>query len=86
YGRNPEYAGSVESMTTCTWDRIGIVRAGDTFALQSHYNSSAPQDDVMGINIIYVFETTDLEGGTPAPEWVQAHPPENQGTPKEHPH
>jgi hypothetical protein len=74
YGTKPQYMGSIESMTTCIHDRIGTVRAGETLALDTFYNSPVPLSDVMGIMIAYVYETEDLEGGTPPPE-AMAPPP-----------
>jgi hypothetical protein len=70
YGSKPAYMGSIESMSVCSWDRLGTVRAGERLALTTHYNSSAPQSDAMGIMIAYLYPTDDLEGGTPAPEAV----------------
>ena len=67
YGTKPEYKGSVESMSTCIHDRIGTVRAGEVLALETHYNSPTPLADAMGIMIAYVYETSELEGGTSAP-------------------
>jgi hypothetical protein len=67
YGTNPAYAGSVESMTTCIWDRLGTVRKGEVLAIDTHYNLAEARSDVMGIMIAYVYETEDLAGGTPAP-------------------
>jgi Stress up-regulated Nod 19 len=59
--------GSVDSMTTCSHDRLGTVRAGDVLALDTSYNSPVPKTDVMGIMIAYVYETSDLAGGTEDP-------------------
>jgi hypothetical protein len=67
YGTKPQYAGTIESMSTCIHDRIGTVRAGEVLALDTHYNSPGPLNDAMGIMIAYVYETGDLEGGTPPP-------------------
>lgn len=67
YGTKPAYMGSVESMTTCSHDRIGTVRAGDVLALDTSYNSPTPKTDVMGIMIAYVYQTNDLAGGTEDP-------------------
>jgi hypothetical protein len=70
YGTKPQYVGTIESMSTCIHDRIGTVRAGDVLALDTHYNSPGPLTDAMGIMIAYVYETGDLEGGTPPPTGV----------------
>ncbi|MDP8931352.1 MAG: hypothetical protein M3O70_22980 [Actinomycetota bacterium] len=67
YGRNAAYRGSIESMSTCNWDAIGTVREGEVLALDAYYDLSAPRDDVMGIMLAYVHETTDLVGGTRPP-------------------
>lgn len=79
YGTKPEYMGTIESMTTCIWDRIGTVRKGDVLALDTHYNSPEPQSDVMGIMIAYVYETDDLTGGSEAP--VGSEPMASGGSP-----
>ncbi len=70
YGSKPAYMGTIESMSTCVWDRLGIVRAGDVIELTTEYNSSTPQPDVMGILVAFVHETTDLTAGTGAPSDV----------------
>jgi hypothetical protein len=77
YGTKPQYKGSIESMSTCIHDRIGTIRAGDVLALDTHYNSPGPLTDAMGIMIAYVYETGDLEGGTPPPTSVANTPPTN---------
>jgi hypothetical protein len=79
YGTNPAYAGSLESMTTCIWDRLGTVRAGEVLALDTHYNLAEARSDVMGIMLVYVYETEDLAGGTPAPP--EPAPPPAASTP-----
>ena len=75
YGTKPAYQGSVESMTTCTWDRLGTVRKGEVLSIDTFYDPPEPQPDVMGIVLAYVYETDDLTGGTPAPASVQAPAP-----------
>jgi hypothetical protein len=67
YGTKPAYMGSIESMSVCSWDRLGTVRRGEILALETRYDSSEPQSDVMGIMIAYLYPTDDLTGGTPAP-------------------
>jgi hypothetical protein len=74
YGTKPAYAGSVESMTTCIWDRLGTVRKGEVLAIDTHYNLAEARSDVMGIMLAYVYETDDLAGGTPAPPEPSAPP------------
>jgi hypothetical protein len=83
YGTKPEYQGNIESMNTCVWDRIGTVRRGETMRISATYDSPTARDDVMGIMVAYVFETTDLEGGTSAPASV-TDPPD--GPAPDHPH
>ena len=85
YGTKPAYMGSIETMSVCSWDRLGTVRRGETLALTTHYNSSVPQPDAMGIMIAYLYPTDDLEGGTPAPEGV-TNPEANPNPPPPHMH
>jgi hypothetical protein len=75
YGTNPAFQGSVESMSTCIWDRLGTVRAGEVLSIDTYYDPPEPQPDVMGIVLAYVYETDDLAGGTPPPPGVQAPAP-----------
>lgn len=75
YGTNPAFAGNLESMTTCTWDRLGTVRAGEVLSIDTYYDPPEAQSDVMGIVLAYVYETDDLAGGTPPPAGVQAPAP-----------
>jgi Stress up-regulated Nod 19 len=75
YGTNPAYQGSVESMSTCVWDRLGTVRAGEVLSIDAFYDPPEAQSDVMGIVLAYVYETDDLAGGTPPPPGVQAPAP-----------
>jgi hypothetical protein len=63
YGKKPAYMGSIESMTTCIHDPVGIVHVGDVLALDTFYNSPTPKPDVMGIMIAYVYQTSDLAAG-----------------------
>jgi hypothetical protein len=67
YGKKAEYMGSIESMSDCVWDKIGIVREGEKLGLRAFYDSAKAQYDVMGINIAFVYETSDLAGGTTPP-------------------
>ncbi len=75
YGTDPAFKGSVESMTTCIWDRLGTVRAGEVLSIDTYYDPPASQPDVMGIVLAYVYETDDLSGGTAPPAEVQAPAP-----------
>ena len=82
YDTKPAYRGSVESMSTCIWDRLGTVRAGEVLALDTHYDVPAPRSGVMGIMIAFVHETADLAGGTPPPATAPApeqKPPPSSG-------
>jgi hypothetical protein len=72
YGTKPAFAGTLESMSTCIWDRIGTVRKGETLAIDTYYDSTDAQMDVMGIVLAYVHETEDLTSGTTPPPSVQA--------------
>lgn len=85
YGKKPAYMGSLESMSDCVWDSVGTVRAGETLALTTYYNSTVPADNVMGIMLAYVYETTDLDGGTAPPAGATQAPPEDP-TPPPPPH
>jgi hypothetical protein len=85
YGTRPEFRGSVESMSMCVWDRIGVVREGEILGLRAYYHTPAPRDDVMGINIAYIFETDDLDGGTPAPRVPAREQAPPQGGGHDHP-
>lgn len=70
YGTKPAYMGSIESMSLCSWDRLGTVRKGEVLSLTTDYVSSQAQSDVMGIMLAYLYPTDDLNGGTPAPASV----------------
>lgn len=84
YGTKPEYMGHIESMSGCTWDRIGAVRKGEVLRLSTVYDTPEPLEGVMGIMMAFVYETDDLTGGTPAPDSMTS-PPEG-GTPTVAPH
>ena len=86
YGTKPAYMGSVESMSVCSWDRLGTVRRGDTIAFDTTYNSPQPQNDVMGIMIAYLYQTDDLSGGTQAPMSVTDPDPTTTTPPAGHTH
>ncbi|HET9444393.1 MAG TPA: hypothetical protein VFO65_13770, partial [Acidimicrobiales bacterium] len=73
YGTDPAYAGSLESMSACAWDRLGTVRAGERLHLRAHYNAASARPGVMGIMLVFVHETGDLAAGTPSP--YPADPP-----------
>jgi hypothetical protein len=67
YGHDPAYMGSLESMTTCAWDSLGGVTAGDRLRLTAHYNTANPQKHIMGIMMGFLYETPDVEGGATSP-------------------
>ncbi len=69
YGTKPQFKGSIESMSDCVWDRIGVVRKGEKLGIRAYYDSAEAQYDVMGINIAMVYETTDLAGGSTPPDF-----------------
>ncbi len=79
YGSKPQYMGSVESMSTCSWDRLGTVRAREVLALDTYYDVPEARSDVMGIMIAYIYETDDLAGGTEPPP--SGDPPATSGPP-----
>jgi Stress up-regulated Nod 19 len=67
YGTKPAYVGTIESMSYCSWDSLGVVKAGDTLDLESVYDAAEPVPDAMGIMVAAVYETNDLVPGRPAP-------------------
>ena len=73
----------VTSMSTCSWDSLGALRAGDQLTLTSLYDAHQAMSDVMGIMLIAVYETDDVNGGRPAPAWMgrkpQTHVPGGAG-------
>ena len=81
YGTKSQYMGTVESMSICTQDRIGTVRAGQDLLLETYYNMKAAADDVMGIMIAYIYETNDLSGGASPPAAYSSPPPDNAPPP-----
>ena len=85
YGTKPAYTGHIVSMSNCTWDSLGTVRAGEVLDLEAVYNAAEPLDGVMGIMVVHVFETPDLGAGTPAPPDVRgeiAPPPASTPPPE----
>ena len=69
-------------MSVCTWDRVGTVQKGEVLDLESVYDAAQPVPDAMGIMMAFVFETTDLAAGTPAPPDVRGEgPPPVEATP-----
>jgi len=74
YGADPSYMGAIESMSLCSWDRLGTVRQGEKLRITARYQATEAHDDVMGIMMAYVYETKDLSGGTQAPPEM-ANPP-----------
>ncbi|HYT39542.1 MAG TPA: hypothetical protein VEN99_08530, partial [Acidimicrobiia bacterium] len=75
WGRHAAYQGSIESMSVCTWDRVGTVQKGEVLDLESVYDAPQPVPDAMGIMMAFVYETTDLAAGTPAPPDVRGEGP-----------
>jgi hypothetical protein len=82
WGQKPAYQGTIESMSACTWDRVGTVQKGEVLDLESVYNARQAVPDAMGIMMAFVYETTDLAAGTPAPPAVRGqNPPPIESTP-----
>jgi hypothetical protein len=82
WGKKAAYQGSIESMSGCTWDRVGTVQKGEVLDLESVYDSAQPVQDAMGIMMAFVYETADLAAGTPAPPDVRGqNPPPIESTP-----
>lgn len=79
YGTRAGSLGTLDSMTTCAWDALGTVRSGEVLGVRSTYDMAQPASDVMGIMLVYVHQTDNLEGGIPAPHAVTA--PAVDGTP-----
>jgi hypothetical protein len=74
-GSHPDpLANMVTSMSTCSWDSLGTVRAGERLEVTSLYDAPRPLDGVMGIMTIAVHETSDLKGGTRAPASMRRVP------------
>lgn len=75
--------GMVTSMSTCSWDSLGALRAGDTLTMTSLYDAHEAMGDVMGIMLIAVHETDAVNGGKPAPAEMRDAPvtevPESAG-------
>jgi hypothetical protein len=68
------FAGMVTSMSSCSWDSLGVVRNGDDLRITSLYDAPHPLSGVMGIMLIAVYETKDLTSGTPAPAGMRRTP------------
>jgi hypothetical protein len=82
WGKKAAYQGSIESMSGCTWDRVGTVKKGEVLDLESVYDSDKPVPDAMGIMMAFIYETDDLAAGTPAPPDVRGqNPPPVASTP-----
>ena len=89
WGQKAAYQGSIESMSGCTWDRVGTVAKGEVLDLETVYNSSKDLPDAMGIMMAFVYETADLAGGTPAPPDIRGEttpPPASTPPPSSHDH
>jgi hypothetical protein len=80
YGTKPQSMGTVDSMSVCTWDRLGTVRVGEVLALDTYYQMQEPRSDVMGIMLVYLYETDDLTGGSEPPASM-SEPPASRGSP-----
>lgn len=85
YGTRGAFRGEVTEMSTCIWDRIGTVRRGERLEIASIYDTAKPRDGVMGIYMLAVYETDDLSGGSPAPDWMRRNP-DTKPTESEHDH
>jgi hypothetical protein len=82
WGKKAAYQGTIESMSSCTWDRVGTVQKGEVLDLESVYDAPKAVPDAMGIMMAFVYETTDLAAGTPAPPAVRGqNPPPVESTP-----
>lgn len=68
------HEGMVTSMSTCSWDSLGPLRAGDKLTMTSLYDAPKAMDDVMGIMLIAVYETDAVNGGRPAPAEMRDAP------------
>ncbi len=66
--------GMVTSMSSCSWDSLGAVRAGDTLTMTSLYRPHDPMKDVMGIMLLALYETDEVNGGTKAPASMRKTP------------
>jgi hypothetical protein len=86
WGTEPAFQGSIESMSVCSWDRVGTVRKGEVLDLESVYDSPQPVPEAMGIMMAFVYETDDLAAGTPAPPDVrgETRPPVESTPPPDH--
>jgi hypothetical protein len=51
-------------MSYCSWDSLGVVKAGDVLDLESVYDSTEDIPDAMGIMVVAVWQTDDLSAGT----------------------
>lgn len=74
YGSRGAFRGEVTAMSSCIWDQLGAVRDGEQLQLASIYDTPKPLHGVMGIMMIAVYETNDLEGGSTAPSWMRRNP------------
>lgn len=67
-------ANMVTSMSSCAWDRLGTVKAGEKLKITSIYDTPAAMKGVMGIMLLAVAETKDLKSGTLAPASMRRTP------------
>jgi hypothetical protein len=74
--------GSIESMSYCSWDALGVVKTGDTIDLESVYDSAEAVTGAMGIMMFHVYETDDVSEPATAPSDVSgATPPPSSAAP-----
>lgn len=75
YGTSGAFRREVTQMSTCIWDRIGTVRAGQRLQIDTIYDSPGQAlEGVMGILMLVVYETDDLSGGSSPPAWMTRNP------------
>jgi stress up-regulated protein Nod 19 len=67
-------AGMVTSMSTCSWDSLGVVHRGDDLRLTSLYDAPREMSGVMGIMLIAIYQTGELHAGTVAPASMRRTP------------
>ena len=67
-------ANMVTRMSGCSWDKLGTVRKGEKLTLTSIYDAPTKMDGVMGIMLLAVHETADLDSGSAAPKAMRATP------------
>ncbi len=68
------FAGMVTAMSGCSWDSLGVVHKGDDLRLTSLYDTPRSLTGVMGIMVLAVYETDDLNSGSAAPASMRRTP------------